>query len=274
MQQIINFLIRYKTFLLYAFLLFISLVFTFQSHSYHQSKFLNSANYLSGSIYETSTNITSYFKLREENRDLLKENELLRSQLYNKKENLAPITDSLIKNYTLIKGRIIKNSFSDQRNYITIDKGRLDSVKQDMGVVTDKGILGIIENTSNKYATVQSILNEKSTINAKIKNSNHFGSLVWNTKNYNTVQLVDIPRLVQLTIGDTIVTGAMSSIFPENIPIGVIKKFDLDTSKSFYFIDVTLFNDMTNLKNVYVIQNLNRKEVLDLETETQKINDQ
>ena len=274
MQQIINFLIRYKTFLLYAFLLFISLIFTFQSHSYHQSKFLNSANYFSGSIYKTSTNITSYFKLREENRDLLKENELLRSQLYNKKENLAPITDSLIKNYTLIKGRIIKNSFSDQRNYITIDKGRLDSVKQDMGVVTDKGILGIIENTSNKYATVQSILNEKSTINAKIKNSNHFGSLVWNTKNYNTVQLVDIPRLVQLTIGDTIVTGAMSSIFPENIPIGVIKKFDLDTSKSFYFIDVTLFNDMTNLKNVYVIQNLNRKEVLDLETETQKINDQ
>ncbi|WP_396636787.1 rod shape-determining protein MreC [Maribacter sp. R77961] len=273
MQQIINFLIRYKTFLLYAFLLFIALVFTFQSHSYHQSKFLNSANYFSGSIYEMSTNITSYFKLREENRDLLRENELLRFQLYNKQESVIPITDSLLNSYTVVQGSIVKNSFSDQRNYITINKGSLDSVKQDMGVITDKGILGIIENTSNNYATVQSILNEKSNINAKIKNSNHFGSLVWNTKDYNTVQLVDIPRLVPLTIGDTIVTGAMSSIFPENIPIGTIQKFDLDTSKSFYFIDVALFNDMTNLKNIYVIQNLNKEEVLELETETQTAND-
>lgn len=274
MQQIINFLIRYKTFLLYAFLLFIALVFTFQSHSYHQSKFLNSANYFSGSIYETSTNITSYFKLREENRDLLRENKLLRFQLYNKQESVIPITDSLLNSYTVVQGSIVKNSFSDQRNYITINKGSLDSVKQDMGVITDEGILGIIENTSNNYATVQSILNEKSNINAKIKNSNHFGSLVWNTKDYNTVQLVDIPRLVPLTIGDTIVTGAMSSIFPENIPIGTIQKFDLDTSKSFYFIDVALFNDMTNLKNIYVIQNLNKEEVLELETETQTANDQ
>ena len=139
-----------------------------------------------------------------------------------------------------------------------------------MGVITDKGILGIVENTSNNFSTVQSILSDKSTINAKIKNSNHFGSLVWeNTTDYNVVQLIDIPRLVPLTIGDTIVTGAMSSIFPENIPIGTIKSFDLDNSKSFYFINVELFNDMANIGTIYIIKNLNRKEVLELEAETE-----
>ena len=76
-----------------------------------------------------------------------------------------------------------------------------------------------------------------------------------------------------LTIGDTIVTGAMSSIFPENIPIGTIKSFDLDNSKSFYFINVELFNDMTNIGTIYIIKNLNRKEVLELEAETEA-NDQ
>ena len=274
MQQIINFLIRYKIFLLYAFLLLVSIIFTVQSHSYHQSKFFNSSNYISGSIYEVSDGITTYFKLREENKNLVRENQLLRYQLYNKKDGIKDsLTDSIQQNYTVTRGKVIKNSFSDQRNYITIDKGNNDSVQQDMGVITGKGILGIVENTSKNFATVQSILNEKSNINAKIKNSNHFGSLVWDAKNYNIVQLIDIPRLVQLTIGDTIVTGAMSSIFPENIPIGTIKKFDLDTSKSFYYIDVALFNDMTNIKNVYIIRNLNRNEVLELELETQS-NDQ
>lgn len=274
MQQIINFLVRYKTFLLYLFLLFISLIFTFQSHSYHQSKFLNSSNYISGSIYSLSDDITSYFSLRVENKKLIEENEMLRKKLFNSEQLTKISLDSTEINYEVIQGRVINNSFADERNYITINKGEKDSIVQDMGVITDKGILGIVENTSDNFATVQSILNDKSNINAKIKNSNHFGSLVWeNTQDYNVVQLIDIPRLVPLTIGDTIVTGAMSSIFPENIPIGTIKKFDLDSSKSFYFIDVELFNDMTNLGPIYIIKNLNRQEVLELEAETQT-NDQ
>ncbi|MEP2056436.1 MAG: rod shape-determining protein MreC [Maribacter litoralis] len=274
MQQIINFLIRYKIFLLYLFLLFISFIFTFQSHSYHQSKFLNSSNYITGSIYTFSDNITSYFGLREENNRLVEENKRLRDRLFNNVLLPSSTIDSTSIDYEVTRGRVINNSYADQRNYITINKGKNDSIAQDMGVITDKGILGIVENTSNNFATVQSILSDKSTINAKIKNSNHFGSLVWeNTTDYNVVQLIDIPRLVPLTIGDTIVTGAMSSIFPENIPIGTIKSFDLDNSKSFYFINVELFNDMTNIGNVYIIRNLHRKEVLELEAETEA-NDQ
>jgi rod shape-determining protein MreC len=138
-----------------------------------------------------------------------------------------------------------------------------------MGVITSKGILGIIENTSNHFATVQSILNEKSNINAKIKNTDHFGSLVWDMKRFDVVQLVDIPRLVPLTVGDTIVTGGMSSIFPENVPIGTIRKFDLNTSQSFYRIDVALFNDMTNIKNVYIVNNEYRDEIRALEKQTE-----
>ena len=75
-----------------------------------------------------------------------------------------------------------------------------------------------------------------------------------------------------MIVGDTIVTGAMSSIFPENIPIGTIKKFDLNASQSFYRIDVALFNDMTNIKNVYIIENPRREEIIELESELE--NDQ
>ena len=274
MQQIINFLLRNKTFLLYLLLLFISFIFTFQSHSYHQSKFLNSANFISGSLYAFSNNISSYFGLREENKKLVEENEQLRRELFNESHFAPSVLDSTMLDYEVVRGRVINNSYADQRNYITVNKGKKDSIEQDMGVITSKGILGIVENTSANFATVQSILNDKSNINAKIKNSNNFGSLVWtNSQDYNVVQLIDIPRLVPLTIGDTIVTGAMSSIFPENIPIGTIKKFDLDNSKSFYYIDVELFNDMTNLGPVYIIKNMNRQEVLELEAETQA-NDQ
>ena len=268
MQQIIKFIIRYKNFLLYIFFLTISLVLTVQSHSYHQSKFFNSSNWIAGNIYGLSYSVTSYFDLNKENKRLVQENKRLRHQLFNKTPMDTIEIDTAHTRYTVIPGQVIKNSYANLRNYITINRGKNDGIKQDMGVITNLGILGIIENTSDNFATVQSILNDNSNINATIKNTNHFGSLIWDAKNYNVVQLIDIPRLVPLNVGDTIVTGAMSSIFPENIPIGTIKKFDLDVSKSFYRIDVDLFNDMTNIKNVYIISNLNRKEILELEANT------
>ena len=267
MQQIINFILRYKITLLYLLLLTISLSFTIQSHSYHRSKYFNSANWLSGGIYNTTNRITSYFGLGSENQDLLEENRRLRALLFNKVENDSVELDTLGLGYTIVTAKVIKNSFSSQDNYITINKGKKHGIEQDMGVITSDGILGIVETTSNNYAAVQSILNTRSTINAKIKNTNYFGSLTWNTRRYDVVQLEDIPRLVPLLVGDTIVTGAMSSIFPENIPIGTIKEFDLNTSQSFYSIDVQLFNDMTNIKNVYIIDNPMRQEILELESE-------
>ncbi|MGB5821690.1 MAG: rod shape-determining protein MreC [Saonia sp.] len=268
MRQIINFIIRYKTSLLYFLLLIISLAFTVQSHSYHRSKFFNSSNWIIGSIYETSSGISSYFNLGEVNQRLLEENRQLRKLLFNLEPLDSIALDTSNINYTILSAQVIKNSYANPQNYITINKGSKQGIAQDMGVITAKGILGIVENTSGNYATVQSILNTKSNINAKIKNSDHFGSLVWNTEQYNIVQLQDIPRLVSLYVGDTIVTGGSSSIFPENIPIGTIQKFDLNTSKSFYDIQVQLFNDMTNIKNVYLINNINRPEIQQLQLKT------
>jgi len=247
----------------------VSLGFTIQSHSYHQSSFFNSSNWLTGNIYNTSSSVTSYFGLTEENKKLVEENKRLRKLLFNLKLEDTVQIDSVQLQYVITKGQVINNNYAKVRNYITIDKGARDSIKRDMGVITTHGILGIVENVSGGFATVQSILNEKSNINAKIKNTNHFGSLKWDAQRYDVVQLTDVPRLVKLTVGDTVVTGAKSSIFPENIPIGTIQKFDLDTSNSFYTIDLKLFNDMTNIKNVYVVQNKDREEIIKLEEATE-----
>ncbi len=246
----------------------ISIAFTIQTHSFHQSNFFNSSSWITGTIYSASNSVTSYFDLEDENRLLLEENKQLRYLLFNSQEKNAVQLDSIKQSYTITSGQIIKNSYALHRNYLTINKGENDSVFPDMGVISSKGIIGIVENTSNNFARVQSILNANSSINAKLKNTNIIGSLKWNEESYNVVQLIDIQRHVQLNVGDTIVTGSQSSIFPENIPIGTINKFSLDTAKSFWRIDVALFNDMTNLKNVYIIDNKNKAEILKLEEDS------
>lgn len=268
MQQIIFFFIRNKNFLLFCVLFLLSLSLIVKSHSFHKSKFVNSANFLSGGIYSLKSNVTSYFHLKDKNNLLIEENARIRKVIEGFKEsNLIPELDSLLfpSKYNFIPARIINNSYSKTKNRLTLSSGAKNNIKIDMGVITSNGIVGIIDNVSKNYATVQSILNTKSQINAKLKSSYHFGTLIWNTINSNIVQLVDVPRLAPVVLGDTITTGGKSTIFPKGILIGTIKDFSLGDDENYYNINIQLFNDMTNLEYVYVIENIDIQEIMSIE---------
>lgn len=270
MQQIFNFLFKNSNKLLFSLLLGISLILTIQSHSLQRSRIVNSANEITGGVYSKINALTDYLNLKDQNEKLAFENAQLKSILFNKDSVKTIFTDSIIENYTIkvIQSKVIHNSYNVPENYLTINRGKASGIKPYMGVINSRGIIGIIENTSKNYATVTSILNTKSQINAKIKKSNHFGSLIWNAKSTGFVQLIDVPRLASVKAGDTIVTGGTSEIFPENIPIGTINKVYVDNKTNYYTLDVRLFNDMTNIGHVYVIQNPDREEIIELEKET------
>ena len=268
MQQIFNFILKNSNRLLFLLLLGISLSLTIQSHSYHRSKIISSANFLSGGVYEKINNISEYLNLRTQNDALAEENARLRSILFNAKDTAsAPKLDSIkgLHPTDIIVSKVIHTSYNSHENYLTLNSGSLQGVKSDMGVINSLGIVGIIDNTSPRYATVLSLLNIKSQINAKIKKSNHFGSLVWNGKSTGFVQLIDIPRLAAIRKGDTIVTGGQSVIFPENLNIGTVDKIYIDNQTNYYTLDIKLFNDMTNLGHVYIIKSKDREEIINLE---------
>ncbi|WP_400077004.1 rod shape-determining protein MreC [Winogradskyella sp. R77965] len=268
MQQIFNFVIRNKTFLLFLLLFSIALTLTIQSHSYHRSKFINSANGLTGGVYGTFNSIDQYFNLKDENAILSEENKQLRERLFNSGNTLdSTYIDSTYSTgkFRVIIADVYKNSYSLTNNYLTLNKGRNDSINEDFGVITSKGIIGIIDNTSRNYSTALSILNENSQINAKLKSTNHIGSLTWNGKSPEFTQLVDVSTFAPVKVGDTIVTGGQSAIFPKDIGIGIIDSFETDISGDTYNIEVKLFNDMTNIGTVYIIENLDRTEIKALE---------
>lgn len=270
MQQLIYFFQKFKYFLFFLLLQFIALAITFNNLSFQKSKFVNSANAISGGFYSQVANISDYFSLKSENEILLEENTYLRNLLELKNivslNKDSAIVDSTLyfQKYTFLNADIIKNSYASAFNFLTINKGKKQGLQREMAVINSKGIIGITDNSTSNYTRVQSILNKNSSINARLKNNRYFGSLKWNGENYNVVQLTDIPRQAPIKVGDTIETGGRSAIFPEGILIGSVIKVN-NTSTVNNSIDVKLFNDMSNLGPVYVIKNLHKLELETLE---------
>jgi len=271
MQQLIYFIQKYRYFLFFLLLELIAFQLIINNLSFHNSKFINSASTITGGFYNKSNSISDYFQLDTENKELLNENLILRNKLEKLSQNIDTIAvteifekTKLRQRYLYLKGRIEKNQFRNNYNFLTINLGSKDSVRKEMGVINSKGILGITENVLHNYSRVRSILNKNSKINAKLKNSDYFGTLTWDGLDYNSTQLLDIPRQAKLKVGDTIITGGMSSIFPEGIPIVSIDNIVNEASIK-RIINIKLFNDMSNLKNIYVVKDFDKQQLMNLE---------
>lgn len=271
MQQLIYFIQKYKYFLFFLLLEFVAIYFIINNHSFHKSKFISSANAISGGLYEKVSKFSEYFDLKKTNEALANENVYLRNELQKMRESMDTTMtfmnkDSLTyhQKFTYTPATVRNNKFSTSFNFLTIDRGEKHGISAEMAVTNDNGIVGITDASSQSYARVQSILNKDIKINARLKNSTYFGTLSWNGKDIRTVQLNDIPRQATYKVGDTIITGGMSAIFPEGILIGTISKVHTGSSIT-NTIDVSLFNDMRKIKHVYVISNFDKKEIRTLE---------
>jgi len=282
MQKIIDFIIRKKDFVVYFILLSFSLVLTFNTNFYHKSKFIVFLNGIANDSKETLNKLNGYFVLKKINSDLIQENLFLKNKLEGVSKNAN--SDS-IHNTTFYyqNAKVISNNLSYLKNYLVIDKGIKNGLSKEMGVISSTGIVGIINHSSLNYSSVMSVLNIETKINAKVKRSSYFGTLEWDGSSSEHLLLNDIPETADVKIGDSIITGGMSLIFPEGINIGVVsnlinqnkltddayktisenqkkKYLDLNLRENYLNIEVKLHTNLGSLNNVYVIESLNKVE--------------
>ncbi len=231
--------------------------------------FITSANAVSGFINRQFSGVSAYFSLNETNKKLLAENEEMQNKL-SKINSILEKSATEIRDtkFTYQTAEIIKNSVSRTNNFLTINKGSKDGVKQDMAVISADGIIGITAKVSRNYSTVISILNSKLKISGKLKRTDYFGSIYWEVGDHRYVILSEIPNHVDVKVGDQVVTSGYSAIFPEGIPIGLVHKIQDVKENNFYKILVKLKPDFKNLRHLYVVDNRKKEEQLELEKET------
>lgn len=265
MRNLLLFFKRYSHVFLFIALEAIAIVLIVQNSYYQSSKMISWCNSIAGSCYSRVASVSNYFKLAETNRQLVEENARLREQLassyiqYNKK--VFEIEDTVYKQkYSYIEAQIIKNSFNKRCNYIMINKGTAQGVKNDMAVMSPQGIVGTVVNTTRNFATIMSVLHPDSRNSVKVKRIGISGSLTWDGKDFRYGTLVDIPTTHKLYKNDTIVTSGFSQEFPEGIVVGYVEGVRQNPGDGFYTVRIRLATDFNKINFVYVINNIFHEE--------------
>ncbi len=227
------------------------------TQGYHRQKRINTTNDIVGSVYETGTHLGDYFRLSKINRELAEENALLRQQLTvtfdTTKGYQQVVSPDTV--YNFIPARVINSTVNRPNNYILIDKGSADGIAKDMGVVSTNGIVGIVADVSQHYASVMSLLHSYSTISVRFKNDEEqIATLRWENTNYRYGLVDGIPTHLRPRPGDTIVTSSYSYIFPENLMAGTVVELIKSPSGTLNQAKVKYATNFATLTNVYVIQ--------------------
>lgn len=278
MRNLVLFFIKYNAFFVFILLEIISFYLVVNNNEKQNQVFVSSANQMTGSFYERYDKIVSYWNLGDVNAELANDNKRLMEQLPNayfddNVDTVEVVDTQYLQQYEYIPAKVVNNSVNRYNNYLTLNRGKSHGIKSNTGVITNNGIVGVVQKVSKNYAGVMSILHHNTRISAKLKSSDYFGSLVWKKNDARYMYLDAIPKHAELEKGDTIITSGFSTMFPEGIMIGTVSRAKIIDGSNFYEIKVRLSSDMNNLNHVFVVNNLLKEEQEALE-EAVKLEDE
>ena len=271
MRNLWLFISKYNAFFLLIIFFVTSLIILVKNNNYQRASVWNSSNQIAGTAYEKVHELSSYLILGKINDSLALENAKLRNQLLSSFHNDSleqhTVTDSnFVQQYTYTVAKVINNSVHQRNNYLTINRGRKHGISKGMGVISAGGVVGIVLNVSENFATIRSLLHSETRISANV--NGNIGSLVWGEDNFDPryAMLKDIQSHLIIKKGARVSTSEFS-LFPEGTNIGYVSNVGTRNGDNALEIQVKLDTDFSKLQYVYVINNLLSGEQLKLEAQ-------
>jgi len=270
MRNLIAFFRRFRVFLVFVVLQIFALSTYFSFLQFPRTQYLTTASSINGSILEMRNDVTKHFNLSKNNDALQRENILLRSRLpqsfHRLQYGLVKIDDTLYRQqYEYIPATVINSTVTKRNNYFTLNIGSKQGIKRNMGVFSEKGIVGIIHNTSENYSVVKSVLTEDINLDVMIEPIGMVGLLKWDGRDPRIGSITGISNDLKIKLWSKVVTRGGSGYFPRGLTVGYVRKLNPVEGKPLWDVAIRYSEDFRTIQRVYVIKNLMQEEQQALE---------
>jgi rod shape-determining protein MreC len=278
LRNLVNFILKNVHWLLFFLLAFFSFYLFIHNNEFQRSKYLSVFQEIAGRVYQVSNSVESYMNLKTINSDLMRRIAVLEQEIRDSKKEVETLSELVFSmdvheyerayssGFSFIPAQVVNNQITRiGNNYITLNKGTLAGVREDMGVLSPNGIVGVVINVSPHFSKVISILNPKYQPSCKIKKTDYSGTLSWDGKDSRYISLKELPQHALFNIGDTIVTSGFSTVFPEGVPVGTVEDTFKKKGEDYNSLKVKLFTNFSALSEVLVVVNAQKEERLNIE---------
>ena len=214
--------------------------------------------------------VRSQFQLDRLNQELQAENARLHERLraYERldaeQEEMERMAERKSAAYRYTPATVVKMSRNRTRNYIILNKGSEDGIRPQSGIISDRGVVGVVEAVDAHYSYGLTLMNPGISVGARIGGSDVVAPLSWDGRSTGRAVVRDLPPHYSIAPGDTVRTSGYSTLFPPGIPIGITGDTRL-VDGSTRQVDVALFQDFSTVRYVTVVENLERTEIMALE---------
>lgn len=287
MRNIFLFIRRYLAFFVFVFLQLIALWMLFKYNRVHRAAGMGVANEITGTVNTQIDKVDDYFHQGQENIRVKRMNDslinLLRSNFSFPDTSQTLRTDSIaindttkgVRRYLWRGAKVVYNTVNFEKNYLQLDKGSTYGIKDNMAVLNSDGaVVGQVVNVSANFAAVMSLLHIQNSVSAALKRTGESGRVVWDGKDPRFLLLEGISRSVPAKVGDTVVTSRFSYNYPPGYIIGTIADIQNDPATGFFILKVRTAANFSTIQQVFIVENLQREEQLQLQKETERKIDQ
>ncbi len=198
-------------------------------------------------IAELKTRLISLEHSADVNESAVEENYRLRNLLS------APIPDSFMFVYARIAGK----DPGSANNILLINAGTEKGIKPGDPVITESGLVGMIESAGSRISQVALISGRPGKVAVRTEISRAFG--IMTPLDRNTARIDEIPKSAQVNIGENIYTADFSELFPPDILIGKVI-FSSDSSATINKkITLSFSQNLDMIEDVFVLRRIGKE---------------
>jgi rod shape-determining protein MreC len=197
----------------------------------------------------------------------LEENERLREETAELSAEVARLREASAENAQLrsllgfedttdvrrVVGRVVAKDITEQTNLLTIDVGERDSVAVGMPVINERGVVGKVVLTSDRYAVVMPHQNTQFRVPAVVEALGREGIVRWEGTAFDRLTMEYVVKTEPVEPGMLITTSPFSGVFPAGIPIGRVDTAYAAAGRNDYLIHVDPAAPISEVGFVYVL---------------------
>ena len=209
-------------------------------------------------ISETWDGYIALQGIREENRQLRRDIELLKGQNNQLRDSVAATQryETLLNfkqqsSSRTVAAQVIGRDATNWYRGVILNKGENDGVRVEMGVVTPAGVVGRIVKTNSTSSVVLLVTDPNNAIAGLVQRTRDEG-IVEGTS-HGRARLKYIPLLSRVQPGDRVVTSGLTGIFPRGLAIGGLTQVEKSEGDLFQSAEIEPEVDLSKLDEVLVI---------------------